>query len=309
MREIFVNLKRFDVPAAMGGICPKDDPVAWVNEVMDAAIASGLGDLDGINVTFFFAEALIPTAVARLGSYAAGARRTLRLGCQGVYRSDVAPGGNFGAFTTNLPAAAAKALGCSWALVAHSEERRDKLDMLASYDPAIADDPDAAARAAACVDALVAGEARAAFGRGLNVLLCVGETAQERGDGPFEAQKPRIEKVLRDQLTRGLAGVADVMGDARLAIGYEPVWAIGPGKTPPGPAYIGFVSAYIKQVLRQMLGRDIPVVYGGGLKKENAPAISAIDTIDGGLVALTRFVQPVAFEPQGLREIIDAYME
>ena len=293
MRQIFVNLKRFDVPVSMGGICPKEDTAAWTRDVIDAAVDAGLGRLDGIGVTFFFPEALIPAAMEQRARYNVDAVRSLTLGCQSVYRQDVQKGGNFGAFTTNLPAAAAKALGCEWALIAHSEERRDKHDFLTMYDPEIATDAVKAERAYAAADEAFGREISCALSRGMDVVLCVGETAEERGDGSFEEQKPRIEAVLRRQLW----------------IGYEPVWAIGPGKTPPGSDYIAYVSAKIREILREELGRDIPVVYGGGLKKENAASISAIDTIAGGLVALTKFTQPVAFEPAGLKEIIDEYMK
>ena len=91
-------------------------------------------------------------------------------------------------------------------------------------------------------------------------------------------------------------------------IGYEPIWAIGPGKTPPGEAYVGFVSAYIKDVLRSELGMTCSVVYGGGLKEENAAMIAGIDTIDGGLVALTRFTGEIGFDVPGLKGIIDRYL-
>jgi triosephosphate isomerase len=136
----------------------------------------------------------------------------------------------------------------------------------------------------------------------------VGETLEEKGEGSFDEQKPRIEKVLRSQLNAGLKGIDEWIGKRMITIGYEPIWAIGPGKIPPGEEYIGFVSAYIKSVLKQMYGVDFPVVYGGGLKEENAGMISGIDTIDGGLVALTRFSGDIAFEPDGLRRIINKYI-
>lgn len=309
MRQIFVNLKRFDVPVSMGGICPKEDTAAWTRDVIDAAVEAGLGRLDGIGVTFFFPEALIPAAMEQRARYNVDAVRSLTLGCQSVYRQDVQKGGNFGAFTTNLPAAAAKALGCEWALIAHSEERRDKHDFLTMYDPEIATDAAKAERAYAAADEAFGREISCALSRGMDVVLCVGETAEERGDGSFEEQKPRIEAVLRRQLCGALKDAKELLEGRQLWIGYEPVWAIGPGKTPPGPDYIAYVSAKIREILREELGRDIPVVYGGGLKKENAASISAIDTIAGGLVALTKFTQPVAFEPAGLKQIIDEYMK
>ena len=57
-----------------------------------------------------------------------------------------------------------------------------------------------------------------------------------------------------------------------------------------------------------MLSVELPVVYGGGLKEENAKMIAGIETIDGGLVALTKFTGDIAFEPAGLKTIIETYL-
>jgi triosephosphate isomerase len=89
--------------------------------------------------------------------------------------------------------------------------------------------------------------------------------------------------------------------------GYEPVWAIGPGKTPPEKEYIAFVSAFIKQVVSDQFGVEIPVVYGGGLKEENAAVIASIETLDGGLVGLTCFTGEIGFDVPGLEKIIQKY--
>jgi len=113
--------------------------------------------------------------------------------------------------------------------------------------------------------------------------------------------------VLKAQLEGGLRGVKEFLPSNNLMIGYEPVWAIGPGKTPPGEDYIAFVSGYIKEIVKELYGFDVGVVYGGGLKEENAAMIASIDTIDGGLVALTKFTHPIGFEPEGLKNIISAY--
>lgn len=62
MKEIFVNLKRFDIPKSMGGICLIDDSKIWIEKIMNEAVESGIGKLDGINVTFLLPESLIITA-------------------------------------------------------------------------------------------------------------------------------------------------------------------------------------------------------------------------------------------------------
>ena len=309
MAEIFVNLKRFDVPRDLGGICPNSDPQEWIDSIMETCVELGLGKLENSNIAFLLPEGLVATAKNRLDNYEVIDKASLSIGVQGVFRKDVKPGGNFGAFTSNLPAAAAKNLGRTWTMIAHSEERRDKLEIIEEFEPNITTDDTLRVRAAEAVNKLINEEVCCAFEAGLNVLLCVGETAEERGDGTFEEQQPRIESVLKTQLSLNLEGVVDKMGDRKIVIGYEPIWAIGPGKTPPGAEYISFVSEYIKATAKELFGLDIPVVYGGGLKEENAPMLGGIPTIDGGLIALTRFTQPIAFTPQDLKIIVDKYIE
>jgi len=163
-------------------------------------------------------------------------------------------------------------------------------------------------RANETVNTIINDEVLCAYGSGLDILLCVGETSEERGAGDFEAQKPRIQDVLKAQLAIGLQGVKPFLPERKLVIGYEPRWAIGPGKTPPGAEYIGFVSAYIKSKCQELYGFEPPVVYGGGLKVENAEMLAGIPTIDGGLIALTKFTGDIAFEPDGLKHIIETYV-
>ncbi|MGI9862368.1 triose-phosphate isomerase family protein [Moorella naiadis] len=307
MKEIFVNLKRFEVPQSLGGICPLDNPKKWIEWVMEESIRYGLGKLPDIRVTYLLPEALIISALEKLASYPAGEVQNLQIGCQGVFREDVTPGGNFGAFTTNLPAAAAKNLGCTWSIIGHSEERRDKLGIIERYDPSCNASVIARTKAMQALNSIINEEVSCALEAGLNVLLCVGETAAEKGDGSFTEQKPRVEAVLKSQLEIGLKGIKGKTGNQTIVIGYEPVWAIGPGKTPPDREYIAFVSAYIKAVVKEKYNFDPVVVYGGGLKEENAGMIAGIETIGGGLVALTRFTGDIGFDPEGLRNIIAKY--
>ncbi len=158
------------------------------------------------------------------------------------------------------------------------------------------------------IDKLINHEVRCALQSGLNVLLCVGETEEERGGGQFTEQRLRIESVLKSQLLSDLEDVGEHMKERLVVIGYEPIWAIGPGKTPPDKEYIGFVSSFIKHVLRENFDFDPVVVYGGGLKEENAGMLSSIETIGGGLVALTRFTGDIGFDVEGLKRIIDEYL-
>lgn len=309
MRHIFVNLKRFDVPRDLGGICPEDDPQEWIEHVIDQSVTMGLGTLEGLRLVYLLPEALILPAIRQLRGYPQSGTSTIAVGAQSVFREDIRPEGNFGAFTSNLPPTAAKNLGCAWSMIGHSEERRDKLSLLAAFEPSVNDDPDIRLRTQQVVDRILNQQVLGALEAGLDVLLCIGETAEERGAGDFEEQKLRIENVLKRQLSLGLKDTHAKLPEREIVIGYEPIWAIGPGKTPPGQEYISYVSKHIKTVVREEFGFEPGVVYGGGLKEENAGMIAAIETIDGGLVALTRFTGQIGFYPEELKKIIEKYQQ
>lgn len=308
MERIFVNLKRFEVPIERGGVCPSPSPREWINSVIRQCVELGYGDNEVVRLVFFLPEALIVTTKKLLNSFPPEKRSTLEIGCQGVFREDIRPGGNFGAFTTNLPATAAANLGCTWAIIGHSEERNDKMGVLREFAPEIDDNSDLAAKALAAIDRLMNQEVLRALEAGLNVLICVGETAAERGNGDFASKQRCIETVLRRQVLTGLEGVQHLLGETQIVIGYEPIWAIGPGKVPPGKEYVQYVTQTIKAIVRENMSLEVPVVYGGGLKKENAGMLGSIAMLDGGLVALTRFTGQIGFDPQELDEIIQAYL-
>ena len=99
------------------------------------------------------------------------------------------------------------------------------------------------------------------------------------------------------------------LDEREVVIGYEPIWAIGPGKTPPDGDYISFVAEPIKKLVSEELGLKLKVVYGGGLKKENAAMLGSLSAVDGGLVALTRFTGEIGFYPRELGEIVDEYLK
>jgi triosephosphate isomerase len=309
MVEIFVNLKRFDVPKKAGGICSQKDPTIWIESIIRKTIKFGFGKSDKVHLTFLLPESLLISAMKEIKRHPHSESENLDIGSQSLFRENITPGGNFGAFTANLPAAAAAHIGCTWTMIGHSEERKDKYEMIAEYDPSILHESGNMKKANHAINALLNRAVLRALESGINVLLCVGETAEERGAGYFDEQKLRIIEVLRSQLEIGLKGTKKYYPSKKIVIGYEPRWAIGPGKTPPGIDYIGFISNCIKDEVKDSIGYEPLVVYGGGLKEENAKEILSIDTIDGGLIALTKFTGDIGFEPEGLKTIIEKYLE
>lgn len=276
MKYIFLNLKRFDVPAEYGGVnrlCPVCD---WggniVSETQEKLTAFADGQTEFVH---FLPEAHLLRAVA-----ARKENSPVEIGSQGVSRTDITPGGNFGAITAGRPAAAVRAMGCGWVLVGHCEERRDLQEVLTA----------GGATEANAVDRLLNREIHCALNRGLKVLYCIGESSE---------QQPRWEEVLGAQLAVGLDGV-DL---SQVVIGYEPIWSIGPGKTPADKPYITKIARFVKEKTGGMA-----VVYGGGLKTDNAEMLASIEEIDGGLIALTRFQGEIGFYPNEYMEIVGKYL-
>ena len=276
MKHLYLNLKRFDVPVEYGGvnrIAPLKD---WGGYIVTHT-QEGLKHYDPAEAEFvqYFPEAHI------LGAVAARCENSpVQVGCQGVYRMNTAVGGNFGAFTTNRPASAARAMWGTSTIIGHCEERNDKAGILA----------EAGVTDTAAVNRLLNQEIRLAVEQGLTVLYCIGEKSEEQD---------RWQEVLGEQLRVGLEGV----DPSKVVIGYEPVWSIGPGKTPAGKDYITMIARFVKE---RTGGLD--VVYGGGLKVDNAEMLASIDEIDGGLIALTRFQGEIGFYPDEYLEIIKTYL-
>jgi triosephosphate isomerase len=151
-----------------------------------------------------------------------------------------------GAFTGEISAPMLVELGVKGAIVGHSERRQHFGE----------------------TDETVARRARAAQEHGLGVIACVGETLEERESG-------QMELVLRIQLE----AIADAIdeSDQRFVIAYEPVWAIGTGKTAT-PEQAQEAHALVKSIL------DVQVLYGGSVKPENAAELLSQPDVDGALV-------------------------
>lgn len=302
MKQIFVNLKRFDVPKEFGGICPYDDPHNWIRYIIDESMLHGLGTQEDVDIVYLVPESLIIPGIEHLMSYKDN--KSISIGCQGVFREDIDINGNFGAFTTNLPAAAAYNMGCTTAIIGHSEERKDKLNIINRLESIVNNNEDMISKASTVVDEIINEEVLCGLNRDLDILLCIGESHEEKGEGTKEQQETNVKRVLYNQLKNGLKGIEEFIDKKNIVIGYEPIWAIGPGKTPPNKEYIAFVSEFIKSTVEELYSFNIPVVYGGGLKEDNAAMLGSIETVDGGLVALTKFTGDIGFYPEGLKNII-----
>ncbi|MCI8556549.1 MAG: triosephosphate isomerase [Lachnospiraceae bacterium] len=275
MKHLYLNLKRFDVPVEFGGV-NRIAPITEWGSCIVANTQEALKEYDPAEAEFvqFFPEAHLMQAVA-----AKSEGSPIQIGCQGIYRQDTGANG-FGAFTANRPAAAAAAMGVQAVLIGHCEERNDKMGILA----------EAKAADTAAVNRILNQEIKLAVSRGLKVLYCIGEKSEEQ---------ERWQEVLGEQLNIGLEGV----DKSKVVIGYEPIWSIGPGKTPADKPYITKIARFIKET-----AGGIDVVYGGGLKVDNAEMLSSIREIDGGLIALTRFSGEIGFYPDEYLEIIRTYL-
>ena len=128
-------------------------------------------------------------------------------------------------------------------------------------------------------DALINAKVKLALKHDLEAILCVGETLEERERGV-------LENVIRRQLTEGLRGV-DTSMLANVTIAYEPVWAIGTGKTAT-PEDADAVHAFCRQVIAELyssdMAKNIVIQYGGSVKPENTATLMAKKNIDGALV-------------------------
>jgi len=174
-----------------------------------------------------------------------------------------------GAHTGEVSVLMLKDLGVKVVILGHSERRH-------SYHES---------------DELINKKVRLALQHGLEVILCVGETLEEREGG-------RLETVCKTQVEKGLAGVAAAeLG--KVTIAYEPVWAIGTGKTAT-PEDADAVHAYIRKVLAGLYGeaaaKAMCIQYGGSVKADNAAQLMQKPNIDGALVGGAS-LKPETFVP------------
>jgi triosephosphate isomerase len=150
-----------------------------------------------------------------------------------------------------------KDLGCQYVILGHSERRH----ILGE------------------TDAIINKKTLAALAGGVDVILCVGELLEER-------EANRTEAVLDTQMTGGLAGVTPDML-SKIVIAYEPVWAIGTGKTAT-PEQADSAHAYLRKWLsthyKTEISLSMRILYGGSVKPDNAHTLLSQPNVDGALV-------------------------
>jgi triosephosphate isomerase len=160
-----------------------------------------------------------------------------------------------GAHTGDISPVMLKNAGCSYVIVGHSERRADHHES----------------------DVLVCKKAQAAYQAGLKAVICIGETEAQRDAGQTIA-------VCASQIAGSVPNEATA---ANTVIAYEPVWAIGTGKTPTA-ADVEEVHAAIRQAVAKKLGKAVAnrmrLLYGGSVKPSNAAELLSLPDVDGGLI-------------------------
>ncbi len=162
---------------------------------------------------------------------------------------------NDGAYTGEVSARMLNAAGCSSVIIGHSERRQYFGETNATVNLRV----------------------KKALSEWLNVILCVGETLAERESGVTEA-------IISSQVREGLAGISDI---SAIVVAYEPVWAIGTGKT-ASSLQAEEVHLQIRTLVTELYGdaaaQGLRIQYGGSVKPSNAVELFAMPNIDGGLI-------------------------
>jgi len=179
------------------------------------------------------------------------ANSNIALGAQDAYWQDE------GAFTGEVSVKMLKDAGCAYVIIGHSERRQFFSETNETVNKKI----------------------KAVLGHGLTPIMCCGEMLAEREAG-------NTFKVLDDHLTNGLKGFTADEAE-KIVIAYEPVWAIGTGKTAT-PAQAQEAHQYIRNTLAKLFGKDVAsrmrIQYGGSVKPENIEELMRQPDVDGALV-------------------------
>ena len=175
----------------------------------------------------------------------------IKLGAQNMYWEEQ------GAFTGEVAPGMLKEAGVEYVIIGHSERRQYFGE----------------------TDEMVNKKVLSAVSHNLIPIICVGETLEQREQGV-------TEKVVDTQTRAALKGLTADVAD-RVVIAYEPVWAIGTGRTASSDdanEVIGYIRKVVESVLRSQAAAQIRILYGGSVKPDNAAELMNMPEIDGGLV-------------------------
>lgn len=160
-----------------------------------------------------------------------------------------------GAFTGEISAEMLKEIGVEYVIIGHSERRQYFGE----------------------TNETVNKRTKQALANGLKPIVCVGETLEER-------EKKRTNRVLKKQILEGFEGITDFTD---VVVAYEPVWAIGTGKTATAEdanKTIGYIRRVVKTAFGEDVAKALRIQYGGSMKPSNAKELMAERNIDGGLI-------------------------
>jgi triosephosphate isomerase len=194
---------------------------------------------------------IAPTFIALAAVFAAINNSPVALGAQNLFWE------NEGAYTGEISAPMLKSAGCQYCIIGHSERRQYFGE----------------------TDETVNKKIKAAIKAGLQPVFCVGETEKERESG-------QTLSILDKQIKKGLEGLVLAQLDS-LIIAYEPVWAIGTGKTATddqAQEVHRFIRSLVKNNFGRALSDSIRILYGGSVKPDNIASLMSMSDIDGALV-------------------------
>lgn len=175
----------------------------------------------------------------------------LRIGAQNMHWEES------GAFTGEISPVMLQSTGVEYVVLGHSERRQYFAE----------------------TDETVNKKMHSALSHNLKPILCIGETLEEREAG-------KVEEILKGQLVRDLAGI-DPVDMENVIIAYEPIWAIGTGKTATSEdanAACHFCREVVKEIFNAKVAEETRILYGGSMKPGNVKELIAQPDIDGGLV-------------------------
>jgi len=227
-------------------------PIIAGNWKMNKTPAQGVQLVNELKPLVANADCDVVVCVPATDIYAVGEAlkgSNIALGAENVHWAES------GAFTGEISADMLLELGVKYVIIGHSERRQYFGE----------------------TDETVNKRTLTALNKGLTPIVCVGETLEER-------EGNKTEEVLKVQLTEGLKGIEDL---TKIVIAYEPVWAIGTGKTATSEQAnetIGFIRKTLGELFCEKCAAQVQIQYGGSMKPGNAKELMAMEEIDGGLI-------------------------